>query len=249
MSLLVCVLAFVLSLVGCGNAKTSLEYDQATLEKVADTVINSFAQMGDADFKQFTEGPDLQVDLTLMQSGLPVQRAAFVSMIEAWKAGTKECGTYAEHGDYAIEASSKEITMTTNAKFDKRDAEIKFIFDEKLNIKNMTVSGEYTKGEILKKAGLNTLLGMGTVFSVLIFIAFIISLFKYIPNIQEKFSKKSKELIVATAISETPIDSEDMTEDGELVAVITAAIAASTEMPADGFVVRKIKRKTSNKWN
>ncbi|MFR5584020.1 MAG: OadG family protein [[Clostridium] scindens] len=32
----------------------------------------------------------------------------------------------------------------------------------------MTVDAEYTTGEILEKAGLNTVLGMGTVFVVLI---------------------------------------------------------------------------------
>lgn len=250
-SLLVCVLVFVLSFTGCGGSKKALEYDADTMEQTADTIISSFSQMGDADFAQFQDGSDLEVDLTLMQSGLPVERKEFLGMIEAWQAGLKECGAYIGHGDFDIEVTSKEIKLTTTAEFEDRDADIEFVFDEKSNISNMTVSGEYTRGEVLKKAGLNTLLGMGTVFCVLIFIAFIISLFKYIPVIQEKFTKKE----APAAVTETPapvveeVVAEDVMDDLELVAVISAAIAASTGTSTDGFVVRKIKRKSSNKWN
>ena len=47
--------------------------------------------------------------------------------------------------------------------------------------------------EILEKAGLNTLLGMGTVFVMLIFMSFIISLIKYVPALLNGTSKKKKE--------------------------------------------------------
>ena len=92
---------------------------------------------------------------------------------------------------------------------------------------------------------------MGTVFAVLIFIAFIISLFKYIPAIQAAFSKKSKK--EDANVSETPalasvVESVDVTDDLELVAVIAAAIAAYEGTTTDDFVVRSIKRRKSNKW-
>ena len=56
----------------------------------------------------------------------------------------------------------------------------------------MDVSAHYSTGEILEKAGLNTVLGMGTVFVVLIFISFIIYLLGYIPKLQEKLANKDK---------------------------------------------------------
>ena len=37
--------------------------------------------------------------------------------------------------------------------------------------------------------------------------------------------------------------------DTELVAVIAAAIATAEGTTTDGFVVRSIKRRKSNKWN
>ena len=42
---------------------------------------------------------------------------------------------------------------------------------------------------------------------------------------------------------------ENLADDGELVAVIAAAIAAAEGTTTDGFVVRSIKRRKSNKWN
>ena len=42
---------------------------------------------------------------------------------------------------------------------------------------------------------------------------------------------------------------DNVTEDEELVAVIAAAIAAAEGTTTDGFVVRSIRRRPSNKWN
>ena len=56
----------------------------------------------------------------------------------------------------------------------------------------MVVSAVYSKAELMKQAGMNALLGMGTVFVVLIFISFIISLFKFLPAL---FAKKRRSKI------------------------------------------------------
>ena len=101
-----------------------------------------------------------------------------------------------------------------------------------------------------KKAGLNTLLGMGTVFSVLIFISLIISLFKYISVFENAFKKQPK------ATEEPARESESVTEeaafdeadDTELAAVIAAAVAEYEGTTTDGFIVRSIRRRPSNQW-
>lgn len=253
-SLLICALIVALSLAGCGSSgNKDLEYDEATLQQEAEMIVGSFSQMAEADFDRFINGSELEVNLTLMQSGLPVDRDAFINMIESWKAAVKECGSYEGHGDYVLEASEKEIVLSTSAQFEKRDADITFIFDEKLNMESMTVDAKYSIGEILKKAGLNTLLGMGTVFVVLIFISFIISLFKYIPAIEAKFRKKAAPAPVtayAAPVSEPVVEAAaDAADDLELAAVIAAAIAAAEGTSSDGFVVRSIKRRKTNKWS
>ena len=105
-------------------------------------------------------------------------------------------------------------------------------------------------GEVIKKAGMNTLMGMGTVFLVLILISIIIYFLGFIGKAGNKAVKTpdkepEKEKIVEAAAAEP----EDLTDDFELVAVIAAAIAASEGVPADSLVVRSIRRKTSpNQW-
>ena len=98
-------------------------------------------------------------------------------------------------------------------------------------------------GDKMVRAGMNTLMGMGTVFVVLIFIAFLISRFKYISQLENWFrNRKTK--------NEPAADEEeiDETDDLALVAVITAALAASLETSPDKLIVRSIRRKSTNRW-
>ena len=115
----------------------------------------------------------------------------------------------------------------------------------------MTVNAQFSLGEILQKAGLNTILGMGTVFAVLIFIAFIIYMFKYISVIENALkNKENKKTEVVSEVTETvaaPAE-EAVCDDLELIAVIAAAIAAAEGTSTDSFVVRSIRRRPSNKW-
>lgn len=95
-----------------------------------------------------------------------------------------------------------------------------------------------------------TLIGMGVVFLVLIFISFIISLFKYIPG-SGAYHKKEKTIeapAVPAKAESVPVVSAAPTvsDDGQLVAVITAAIKAymdSQGVQGDGYVVRSIRRR------
>lgn len=107
----------------------------------------------------------------------------------------------------------------------------------------MVVNAVYSKKELMASAGKNTLIGMGTVFVVLIFISFIISLFKYLPGLFEKKPQEKKETNV-TPVAKS-VESEDLMNDEELVAVITAAVYAAANVTAsskDTLVVRSIKR-------
>ena len=98
--------------------------------------------------------------------------------------------------------------------------------------------GEESLGEKMADAAGNTLMGMGTVFLVLIFISLLIS------QIMDKLSKKSSVVEkpeVVEEISETVTANEE--DDSELIAVIAAAIAASEQTSTDSFVVRSIRRR------
>lgn len=113
----------------------------------------------------------------------------------------------------------------------------------------MVVSPVYSKGELMKQAGLNTAIGMGTVFVVLIFISFIISLFKFLPAITAKKAKVPEPKQEPQVKKAAPVvkKEENLMKDSELVAVITAAVYAAASAGGlatskDGLVVRSIKR-------
>lgn len=100
-------------------------------------------------------------------------------------------------------------------------------------------------GKKMGDAAINTLIGMGTVFIILIFISFIISLLKYVPALLQK-----KEKTTAQPEAELPQASPaaeevavDTAAEEEIAAAIAAAIAASEETSTDGYVVRSIRKR------
>ena len=128
--------------------------------------------------------------------------------------------------------------------------EFTLIADEDLSkVETISFSPVYTTGEKMAKAGMNTLMGMGVVFAVLIFISWLISMFKYINVFEAKM--KAKKAAAAPAPTAAPAEEENLTDDTELVSVITAAIAAyeGKETVDNGLVVRSIKRVSNRNWN
>lgn len=144
-----------------------------------------------------------------------------------------------------------EGMIVVKVKGKTHDALMEIIY-EKGAVTSISTNAVYSFGENMKNAGLNTLLGMGTVFSVLVLICFIISAFALIPKLQAKFSRKNKAAETKTAAMDNTIaqiaEKEELSDDLELAAVIAAAIAASEGAAStDGFVVRSIRR-AGNKW-
>ena len=231
-SLVVAVLVLVLGLAGCGNAKT-VSYDKDTLIQSCDAVFD-IIESGSITSDQITEMSDWNQGYLMAQfenqTGVQMEADTFATALEGWKG----------------------VTVTAPATFSDRSADLEFVFDENMTLESFTVNAHYGMSEILEKAGLNTLLGMGTVFVMLIFMSFIISLIKYVPALLNGTSKKKKEeapkAAPAPAVAAAVEEAEEM-DDTELVAVIAAAIAAAEGTTTDGFVVRSIKRRKSNKWN
>ncbi|MCD7956261.1 MAG: OadG family protein [Lachnospiraceae bacterium] len=123
---------------------------------------------------------------------------------------------------------------------------------------------EYTMGVMLQKAAMNTLMGICIVFCMLAFLSLLISKIHFIPDMIEARKKakeeeaapvpkpaapKAEEPAAELAAEEEVINPED---DLELVAVITAAIAAfreseTTVNTGDAYVVRSIKKVNSRR--
>jgi len=97
--------------------------------------------------------------------------------------------------------------------------------------------------EKMATAGMNTLLGMGTVFIVLILIMFLISAFRFLSVFEKKPEAKEEKSSVDKAVEQI-VAGEEAQDDTELVAVISAAIAAyeGSSGSGSGYVVRSIRR-------
>ena len=144
-----------------------------------------------------------------------------------------------------------EVAITINVLGSSHNADVEIVLDNALaTYIGITTNVHYSTGEIMAKAGMNTLIGMGTVFAVLILISLIISCFTLI----SKFEKKQKKEEPAAAAAAAPVveqiaAKEELSDDTELVAVIAAAIAAyEGAASTDGFVVRSIRKSNKSKW-
>ena len=151
-----------------------------------------------------------------------------------------------------VEAIDHGYSATVDAAFEKRNLEFSITTDLKLTkITGVAFVPEYTLGERMEKAVFNTLMGMGTVFLVLIFISLLIGGFQYIGKFESKMKGKAQEpALQPIPAAPVPVaeEAEELVDDLELVAVITAAIAASTGGSPQGLVVRSIKRAPVSKW-
>jgi sodium pump decarboxylase gamma subunit len=180
----------------------------------------------------------------------------FIAACEIWSGSAEEIGTYQGIVEDSLEISGTldDYTISLEIEGSKRNANVELYYtDETLIFPDLMISPQYSFGEKMSKAALNTLLGMGTVFIVLILIMCIISAFSVIPKIEKYFADKAKKNVkTIDAVDNTIaqiIEKEELSDDTELVAVIAAAIAASEGAAStDGFVVRSIKRANTNKW-
>ncbi len=238
-----------LSIMGCTSKKT-VEHDVDKMTETANFMIENLSQIPQEQLDAFVEQSDLELSLALLQTGLPIESGNFKSMIGSWNSALEDCGTFVEVKEFEVVEAASKVELIAPIDYSNRDGEIVFLFTTDGDLESLTINPEYTMSEILTKAGLNTLLGMATVFSVLIFIAFIISLLKYIPMLLQGKKKETKEVVEEVVTAVAPVQEVATTNNElELIAVITAAIAAAEGTTTDGFVVRSIKRRKSNKWN
>lgn len=228
---------------GCqDDKKEELKIDSAMLQEnirfILDNIIGSSS---DEVLEVIREMEKEDLDAAFKQNGAPVTAEAFLSGIDGYRQIMDESGNYVEIKDFNFNTEKAKIHAVLTCEFEKREVKVTVLLNKRGVMETISFSPEYSLGEIAKKAGMNTLIGMGTVFIILVFIAFIIGLFKFIPDPENKKKKKMPEKTETVTVTEG--------EDKELIAVITAAIVEYEKLPdADGFVVREIVRRTDNRW-
>lgn len=236
---MVCVLALTLAMSVCAFAADTVTEDEAANYKsAAETLISQIAGFSDEEIENYLAQDDAFTTATM----------------ESWKSVKDELGTYSSIVSQDVEKDGDVVTISTVAQFEKAKADVVLMLDLGQQMyTSMTYSVQYSLAANMQRAGMNTLMGIGIVFLMLLFLSFVIGLFKYIEKFQNVGKKKAAEEAPkaeeapAPAIAQSEAADEDFADDLELVAVISAAIAAYENTSGDSFVVRSIKK--SNKWH
>ena len=236
---MVCVLALTLAMSVCAFAADTVTEDEAANYKsAAETLISQIAGFSDEEIENYLAQDDAFTTATM----------------ESWKSVKNELGAYSSIVSQDVEKDGDVVTISTVAQFEKAKADVVLMLDLGQQMyTSMTYSVQYSLAANMQRAGMNTLMGIGIVFLMLLFLSFVIGLFKYIEKFQNVGKKKAAEEAPkaeeapAPAIAQSEAADEDFADDLELVAVISAAIAAYENTSGDSFVVRSIKK--SNKWH
>lgn len=215
-----------------GEGQYAAYYDQMKTSVAA--TLENLSAMTDEQLQSVVEGTD----------------AASAAIAAGWLNVKEELGAFVSAREQTITEGDNKVTVVTDAEYDgvsdKTKVKVVTVYDMKKSSMSMEWDVKYPMGKLMREAGLNTLLGMGTVFIVLIFLSFVIANIHWIPDLVEKGRKKpqTQEPVreEAPAPQVIPAAEEELTDDMELVSVISAAIAAFQDVPADGFVVRSIRK-------
>ena len=233
----------LLGLTACGAKDATEETSFLSREEAM-----QYAESVVTDLNQIEEQGAVEDQISAAESqGLTY----IVNAVQSWDSAQEELGDYIDITGSEVTAYEPDsITVVVTVKRSLHDAEVEVIMGQE-SYQSITTTIQRSFGELMKNAALNTLLGMGTVFVVLIFISFIIYLLGYIPKLQEKLANKDKKVEEKkeAPVQAAPAPVAAAEDDAELVAVIAAAIAAAEGTSTDGFVVRSIKRRKSNRWN
>lgn len=255
---LVCMITCVFGLTACGSEEVELTaYEQQKVETACEmastSVVDVLMQFTDETNKEsLNDFTAEELETMLFNfSGIQFEGYAFLTAVESFNSGIDTIGSIVAIGEPTAKIDDDQIIVNVPITGELKNAEAEIIISNDMfyAVESAALNPVATFGDMMVKAALNTLLGMGTVFVVLILISLIISCFAFIPKIQAAFSKKKEE--PKPVVAEKPVASvveEDLTDDLELVAVIAAAIAACEGAAStDGFVVRSIRKVNRNR--
>jgi flagellar basal body-associated protein FliL len=243
-ALLLSVLSVVFMLAACGATDpTTVDYNGVSYDQLYEESLS----FGTA-LKGATE-EDVQNEIAYLQQSGAEEYKIFIELCEKWLAAMEESGNFvdvAEDG-FTVTKSGKTLTTDLMLEFEDRDVVFQLVYNyHNMELTGVTINPEYSLGEKMTKAGMNTLISISIVFTVLIVISLLISCFNIFPYLEAKkkeAAKKVAEKPVDPVVAQIEQTEEQFADDTELIAVIAAAIAAYEGTSTDGFVVRSIRRR------
>ena len=153
----------VLTLTGASSVWAADEVDDSvkqTLVTTAEGLTDTIIALSDEDIENYTKSSD---EFT-------------VGAMTAWAGSKDEVGALKERtGETEVKASDDGYTVTVPVSFEKADANFVYIFDASTGAPtSLTVDVQYSMAETLRRAVMNTIMGIAIVFIVLIFLSFLI---------------------------------------------------------------------------
>lgn len=268
LSLLFLICVFLLSLASCGKEKEVVDYDEERVNQVTFNVLalmqrsvnpnmaESIAAADEEDLASFEE--------EIASMGLNIKGEAFKNGYASYTSAVKgDLGEIVDSDQKARitandESIISDVTVTGTKTFpdgSPRTANVEIMMTKRGTVTSVVYNVNRTFGEKIVNAGLNTVLGMGTTFCLLIFISIVIWLMGTIVQNMEKRKSASEERKVTADNVVSQIEKREEQEkqaspdDGALIAVISAAIAAyesertGTNVTPGSFVVRSLRRR------
>ena len=251
--------ACLVSLSGCSSNQDTAETD-STISMDGTPVDDSMAQSIMLSAAQTLGVPkdQLIVQKTLAEStGDATTAAIYEAQLEVREDMGELKNVNMDEGSVVLLADGSYTVMIP---VDFTEGTKKYVMN--INMATQQIQAEFTDmsagieedtsmGTLLKTATVYTIIGIGTVFLVLIFISILISCFKYIHAWEEGKKKaaapaptpKAAAPAVKPVAAAPAVTGPDLSDDAELVAVMTAAIAAyEGSATSNGLVVRSIRR-------
>lgn len=166
----------------------------------------------------------------------PVYGPAF----SGWENALRDIGEVQDIEGKSCTFTKKDGTVTVRVKGSRHDADVVFTMenaDQAYVVTAITTNVEYSMDEKVQQAGMNTVLGMGTTFAILILLALVITVFGTVMNRAAGRTKKTVSKVSAPGPASAPVKAaeapaadnaaEPAPGEDELIAVISAAVAAA----------------------
>ena len=202
---------------------------------------------------------------TISDEGLESVRGSsgfYEILVRSWYEDREITGDFVEvQSVEAEDAGNGQIIANSVVEFENYLSDVVIYLNkdkESTTPVNYVMNIRYSMAEKMTQAGQNMAVGLIVVFVVLIFLMFIISLFRFLtPKKKESTVEKTKQDPAVVPVAEQasirdniPENTDAANSEEEIAAVIAAAIAAaSEEAPSpSGYVVRSVRRRGRSVW-
>ena len=262
---LVCAITCALTLGACGSVTETTDVEKSLMStcemyasytyQLVSVIPSDYASELTGNYNK-EELAEIYYEFMYQNFSVPAKAelGAFNGLLTTYNEAVERMGGITGTGDFSSTVSGDEIIVTLPLYGVNCDGEIEFTYSNDIFTRlqeadceaNTTLSQKLSEaGSHMGDAALNTVLGMGTTFVMLIVISYLVQAFEPIFGSKKKKAeaKPVEAALAAPVAAPAPVESVELSDDTELVAVITAAISAyEGTSSTDGFVVRSIKK-------